>query len=258
MILIDAPRWPAHGTVFAHLVSDTAYQELHDFAARCGIPRYAFDGDHYDIPQARHAALVTVGATVVSWSELTRRLNHSGLRLRKRRGDKGLIRHVGWRLTDGVEADIDLVATDRAVNDHEAFAAATVVRDAGGSFLVVRSIRRGSWDCPGGKREGDERLTECAVREVFEETGLVIDAQRLRRVGYERIVVRGQDATGELAHWTARRPYVQVFLAQLDTVRPALTPDDDVDGALWIDADEFRGLCGDLFWWPLAEYLFVR
>ena len=41
MILIDAPIWQAHGTVFAHLVSDTSYAELHDFAARVGLPARA-------------------------------------------------------------------------------------------------------------------------------------------------------------------------------------------------------------------------
>ena len=33
MILVDKPLWPAHGRHFAHLVSDTSHQELHDFAA---------------------------------------------------------------------------------------------------------------------------------------------------------------------------------------------------------------------------------
>lgn len=253
MILIDAPQWPAHGTVFAHLVSDTAYEELHEFASRYGIPRHAFDGDHYDIPKARHAALVSVGATVVSWPEMISRLNDSGLRLRKRRGDKGLVRYVGRAIGEGMEADIDLVATDRPVSDHEAGAAATVVRDADGAFLVVRSVRRGTWDCPGGRREPGESVVDCALREVHEESGLLIDAAQLRRVGYERIMVR------DLDHWSAHRPYVQVFEARLATVRPPLLPAaDDVDGALWIDPCEFRDLCGELFWWPLAEYLFVR
>ncbi len=253
MILIDAPRWPAHGTVFAHLVSDTAYEELHDFASRYGIPPHAFDGDHYDIPKARHAAMVSVGATVVSWSEMISRLNRSGLRLRKRRGDKGLVRYVGRAIGEGSEADIDLVATDRPVSDHEAGAAATVVRDAEGAFLVVRSIRRGTWDCPGGRRERGESVLDCALREVQEESGLIIGAHDLRRVGYERIVVRDPD------HWTVRQPYVQVFETRLPIVRPTLTPAaDDVDGALWIDPLEFRDRCGELFWWPLAEYLFVR
>jgi len=44
MILIDIPIWAAHGTVFAHLVSDASFEELHDFAARVGVPRGAFDG----------------------------------------------------------------------------------------------------------------------------------------------------------------------------------------------------------------------
>ncbi|MGO2004190.1 DUF4031 domain-containing protein, partial [Arthrobacter rhombi] len=31
-ILIDPPLWPAHGTVFSHLVSDVSVEELHAFA----------------------------------------------------------------------------------------------------------------------------------------------------------------------------------------------------------------------------------
>ena len=57
MILIDIPIWAAHGTVFAHLVSDTSFEELHEFAARVGMPRGAFDGDHYDVPERRYAWL---------------------------------------------------------------------------------------------------------------------------------------------------------------------------------------------------------
>ena len=33
-VLIDPPRWPAHGRVWSHLVSDESYDELHAFAAR--------------------------------------------------------------------------------------------------------------------------------------------------------------------------------------------------------------------------------
>ena len=57
-ILIDTPRWPAHGTVFAHLVSDVSLAELHDFARAAGLPSRAFDHDHYDVPASRHAELV--------------------------------------------------------------------------------------------------------------------------------------------------------------------------------------------------------
>ena len=49
-IYIDPPTWPAHGTVFSHLISDVSLAELHEFAAAAGISERAFDRDHYDVP----------------------------------------------------------------------------------------------------------------------------------------------------------------------------------------------------------------
>lgn len=84
MILIDPAVWPAHGTVFAHLVSDSSLAELHAFAASNGLPQRAFDHDHYDVPQRRVADLVAAGAVPVASTELMRRLVASGLRVRTR------------------------------------------------------------------------------------------------------------------------------------------------------------------------------
>ena len=83
-VLVDPPRWPAHGRLWSHLVSDTSYAELHDFADRLGIPERGFDHDHYDIPQERYAEVVAAGATEVDGKELIRRLIASGLRQRKK------------------------------------------------------------------------------------------------------------------------------------------------------------------------------
>ena len=83
-ILIDQPSWPAHGTVWAHLVSDANLDELHDFAARAGIPRRGFDLDHYDVPEARYDDLVAAGALPVTFREMIVRLRASGLRVTAR------------------------------------------------------------------------------------------------------------------------------------------------------------------------------
>ncbi|MRH29907.1 DUF4031 domain-containing protein [Microbacterium sp. SYP-A9085] len=83
-ILIDDPRWPAHGRLWAHLVTDSSLDELHAFAQRNGIPRRAFDVDHYDVPADAHARLVAAGAEHVDGHELVRRLIASGLRVRAR------------------------------------------------------------------------------------------------------------------------------------------------------------------------------
>ncbi|GAA2087476.1 DUF4031 domain-containing protein [Pseudolysinimonas kribbensis] len=83
-VLIDEAIWPAHGTVWAHLVSDADYDELHAFAERAGIPRRAFDNDHYDVPERRRDELIALGATPVTGRELLRRLQAAGLRVRQR------------------------------------------------------------------------------------------------------------------------------------------------------------------------------
>lgn len=80
-VLIDQPMWPAHDTLWSHLVSDASLEELHEFAARCGVPSRGFDRDHYDVPAERFDALVAEGAVPVSNRELVLRLRASGLRV---------------------------------------------------------------------------------------------------------------------------------------------------------------------------------
>jgi hypothetical protein len=83
-VLIDQPIWPAHGMLWAHIVSDSSLAELHAFAAEAGIPRRAFDHDHYDVPEARWDALVQQGAQPVGVREMVERLRASGLRVTQR------------------------------------------------------------------------------------------------------------------------------------------------------------------------------
>lgn len=80
-IYIDPPVWPAHGTVFSHLISDASLAELHEFAAAAGVSERAFDRDHYDVPAHLYDELVQAGAIELSGSELTRTLIASGLRI---------------------------------------------------------------------------------------------------------------------------------------------------------------------------------
>lgn len=83
VILVDPAIWPWRGRVWAHLVSDASAEELHRFAATLGIPRLAFQGDHYDIPADLRERAITLGAEVVTGRELITRLNASGLRRRR-------------------------------------------------------------------------------------------------------------------------------------------------------------------------------
>ncbi len=82
-MLIDAPTWPGHGRLWSHLVSDTSFEELHAFAAGLGLPRHAFERDHYDVVAERFDDAVRAGANVVTSREIVTRLHAAGLRRRK-------------------------------------------------------------------------------------------------------------------------------------------------------------------------------
>jgi Protein of unknown function (DUF4031) len=84
-VLVDQARWPWRGRRWAHLVSDTSYDELHAFARALGIPRRAFQGDHYDIPAPLRERAIDAGAEAVDARVLVRRLREAGLRKRSSR-----------------------------------------------------------------------------------------------------------------------------------------------------------------------------
>ncbi|GAA4808129.1 DUF4031 domain-containing protein [Streptomyces ziwulingensis] len=84
-VYLDPPTWPGHGRMWSHLVSDDSFAELHAFAAGLGVPRRAFERDHYDLPSHRYADAVAAGAVEIGSKELVRRLTDAGLRRPKGR-----------------------------------------------------------------------------------------------------------------------------------------------------------------------------
>ena len=89
VVLVDSAVWPgkgrAAGRMWAHLVSDVSFEELHDFAARLGVPARGFERDHYDIPSEMVPRAIAAGALQVTSREIVRRLLASGLRRPKHR-----------------------------------------------------------------------------------------------------------------------------------------------------------------------------
>ena len=77
-VLVDQAIWPYRGRRWAHMVSDESYDELHAFAERFGIPRRAFQGDHYDVPEDYRSEALVLGAIEVDARVLVRRLRAVG------------------------------------------------------------------------------------------------------------------------------------------------------------------------------------
>lgn len=198
-VLIDPPRWPAHGTLFSHLVSDTSLEELHRFASAAALPPKAFDHDHYDVPERRYADLVARGALPVSGKELLRRLVASGLRVRshertpkRSKARAGLV--PAWeRLLPGQEwLGADLLtrwgAPERHYHDVRHLAQCLAALDQlGAAHPVPRAVRLAAWfhdavyeGRPGADEEASAHLAETSLpragvpgREVAEVARLV-------------------------------------------------------------------------------------
>jgi len=255
-IWIDPPGWPAHGRLWSHLVSDTDYAELHAFATANGIPGRGFEGDHYDVPQERYAALVAAGACPVEGRELVRILLASGLRFRKRRGERPLARYRDVLHGDVGPHQLEVVASRFETPDELTCAAAVFVADPAGSQALVHTPARDSWGAPAGGRESAESVRDGAVREVWEETGLVLAPDTLRPCGYERVTFDTAPVSGR---WPHRRNYVAVFTAAVDRVAPPLSPRlADVDAAEWVSPVEVERRCGAMFWWPLLAHVLAE
>ncbi|WP_022925155.1 DUF4031 domain-containing protein [Serinicoccus marinus] len=256
-VLVDPPLWRAHGRLWSHLASDISLAELHAFAQRSGIPRRSFEGDHYDIPQERYAEVVAAGAAEVSGTELARRLRDSGLRFRKRKGERPLA-----RVEDGLAGAaptphlLEVVASPL---ERLGAGASVVLARAQGvpeRMALVRNSTREGWGAPGGKREvTDASARAAAVREVAEEIAVELEQERLVAVGYQRITLPpGHGARS----WDEGDNYVQVYAATLPSPVP-LRPDGvEVLEARWLSLAEARGVAGQAAWWPLAEWWWAR
>ena len=110
-ILVDEIREYPHARLalklWCHLVSDESFEELHVFAARLGIPRRGFQGDHYDLPAQWRERAVALGAREVSARELTERMAGP-------RGDRVRARRAARRAAAPAPAPADAAPARRA------------------------------------------------------------------------------------------------------------------------------------------------
>lgn len=234
VLLIDPPAWPAHGRLWSHLVSDTSFEELHEFAQRAGIPRRGFEGDHYDVPQERYDDVVTAGAVPIDGRELLRRLQHSGLRIPKRKHERVVLStpDAPW-LPPGGRADVIASRQDDA--PPRTVVVRAVLRDARGIHVVARADGRGL-DLPMRHVAVGESPSD-ALRALGDELGLGSDRAPL--IGYVRNVVREPDAGYP---WPVPTACFALFAL----------PAGGLTGGRWLPTAQQEVELGERHWWPLV------
>jgi hypothetical protein len=238
-IWIDPPAWPAHGRLWSHLVSDTSYDELHAFAAAQGIPRRGFEGDHYDVPEERYAALVAAGAREVGGRELVRLLQASGLRVQKRRHEKVIasVPDAPW-LPRGSRAD---VIASRQENPPSRTVVVRLALFRGDDLLVLDRSDGGGPDLPSAP-VGD--ATPAQALGLLHRVVTGRDAPPdLRLIGYVRNVV---PQPGDDYPWPTPSAAFTVWQREVG-------PDETVLAGRWLPPADQSAQLGARHWWPLLE-----
>lgn len=99
-----------------------------------------------------------------------------------------------------------------------------------GKILLIREspkyevgTQTGKWDVPGGRLEPAEPFTEALIREIQEETGLVVKMGKPVLVNQVNPVVKGEE-------WQVVRMFFECFADSLE-----IKLGDDHDAYEWID-----------------------
>jgi hypothetical protein len=136
-VLVDDAIWPWRGRNWAHLVSDSDLDELHDLAHGIGMPYLAFQGDHYDIHDELRQAALDRGAVATPARQLVRALRVAGLRHKAK--------VAPWRWSGDLPANHDVLAAVLAregVEDGHASRTFSLAAASLGPSAVARAASR--------------------------------------------------------------------------------------------------------------------
>ena len=117
---------------------------------------------------------------------------------------------------------LDFIAiTEEEIKDFEPTAGSFAVITCGGSVLMVYNKWREQWELPAGRREGDETAKECAIRELYEETG-----QYINDLKFSGLLKLRNKMDGRIKH----NPIFAGVVAELE---PFLDNDETSEMKLW-------------------------
>ena len=114
-----------------------------------------------------------------------------------------------------------LPINEEALCEYKQLAGSYTVIRIDGKYLICYNKWRKQWELPAGGREQNETPKQCAVRELFEETGQVVDNLQFIGLLHSKHVQ------------TEALKYNPVYFAEMESLQPFIENDEIVEIQLW-------------------------
>lgn len=122
-----------------------------------------------------------------------------------------------------------LIVDESELVSFQPLAGSFVILRFRGRFLLCFSKKRKQWELPGGRRKSGESPKECAIRELFEETG-----QYVPQLEFAGLLKKRKKSTGKVK-------YNPIFFADAEELMPFKVNKETSKIILW-DLSEHIGM----------------
>lgn len=121
-----------------------------------------------------------------------------------------------------------LVIHEHEMDNYSPIAGSYAIVKCSGKFLICYNKWRNQWEFPAGKRELHESAKQCAMRELYEETGQIV--YDLRFIG---LVKSKNDLSG-------KQKFNPVYMTEVQTLQPFIENDEIEKTMLWDMTEEIN------------------
>ncbi|MBS4200807.1 NUDIX hydrolase [Bacillus sp. FJAT-49732] len=123
-------------------------------------------------------------------------------------------------------------AKENDVHKYQPLAGSFAVIKCEGKHLLCYNVWRKQWEVPAGKREGNESPKECAIRELYEETG-----QLVRDMEFKGLLKVQDTKFGHIK-------YNPIYFAEVDKLQSFKNNEETSEIKLWDDKEEIGYIDG--------------
>lgn len=130
-------------------------------------------------------------------------------------------RNLNLTKNNGREFVDFITMSEEDIYDYLPLAGSFAVIKCEGKYLMCYNLWRKQWELPAGRREGYETPKECAIRELFEETGQMVSDLEFKGLLKSQKIINGEIS------------YNPVYFTEMKKLQPFIENEETSDIRLW-------------------------